>query len=214
LATLAAATRRQESCALVDVSDAFAPEFAATAGVDFKNLLWVRCEEPAAGRQSSAVSKKPAFSHQLSAIRKKMASLEQALKATDLLLQSGGFGLVAIDLGDVPLQNARRVPLTSWFRFRRAVENTPTVLLVVGLGSCARTCASLLLQLENQSSVVSLQSSAKTFPAFACQVSARNLPDHAQLLPGLEVKAEVATSRMERKPARAATATFVSAAVG
>ena len=55
-----------------------------------------------------------------------MDSLEQALKATDLLLQGGGFGLVVVDLGDVPVQAARRVPLTSWFRFRRAVENTRT----------------------------------------------------------------------------------------
>ena len=33
----------------------------------------------------------------------------------------------------LPPSAARRVPLTSWFRFRRAVENTATVLLVLEL---------------------------------------------------------------------------------
>src|SRR5437868_5573702 len=44
LATLGAATRRQEACALVDVSDAFDPQSATAAGIHFKNLLWVRCD--------------------------------------------------------------------------------------------------------------------------------------------------------------------------
>ena len=45
LSALAAATRREEVCALVDASDAFDPESAAVAGVDFQKLLWVRCEQ-------------------------------------------------------------------------------------------------------------------------------------------------------------------------
>ena len=67
------------------------------------------------------------------------------MKATDLLLQGGGFGLVVVDLGDVPAQAARRVPLTSWFRFRRAVENTRTVLMVLEQEPYAKTCASVVL---------------------------------------------------------------------
>src|SRR5580698_1437042 len=45
LAALAAATRRQEVCALVDSSDAFNPHSAAAAGVNFEKMLWVRCGE-------------------------------------------------------------------------------------------------------------------------------------------------------------------------
>ena len=59
------------------------------------------------------------------------AQLGQMLKVTDLLLQSNGFGMIALDLGDVPLPSARRIPLASWFRFRRAIEHTPTALLVL-----------------------------------------------------------------------------------
>ena len=45
LAALAAATQRQEVCALVDISDAFNPHSAAAAGVNFEKMLWVRCGE-------------------------------------------------------------------------------------------------------------------------------------------------------------------------
>jgi hypothetical protein len=41
---------------------------------------------------------------------------DHAIKATDLC-QSGGFGLVALDLGDVPSQQSRRIQLSWWFRF-------------------------------------------------------------------------------------------------
>ena len=71
--------------------------------------------------------------------------LEQAVKTVDLLLHGGGFGAVILDLGNIPWTDARRISLTTWFRFRRAVENTPTVLIVLAEDSCAKTCASLVL---------------------------------------------------------------------
>ncbi len=73
------------------------------------------------------------------------ASLEQALKATDLLLHNGGFGAVIMDLGDVPPANALRIPLATWFRFRRAVENTPAIFLLLTREPCTQNCASLVL---------------------------------------------------------------------
>ncbi len=74
--------------------------------------------------------------------------LEQALKVTDLILHNGGFGAVLMDLGDVPPLNARRIPLATWFRFRRAVDNTPTVFLLLTREPCAQTCASLVLRCQ------------------------------------------------------------------
>ena len=73
--------------------------------------------------------------------------LEQVLRATDLLLESGGFGLIMLDLADLPPQSARRIPLTTWFRFRRAVEHKPTILLAIEQQPIAGSCSSLLLQL-------------------------------------------------------------------
>jgi hypothetical protein len=118
LSILAGATAREEVCALIDTTDAFDPGGAAAAGVRLEKLLWVRCSGDA----------------------------ERALKATDLLVQGGGFGLVAMDLGDTPPGTAGRISMTSWFRLRRAVEHTPTVLLAVSQQPNARTCASLVVE--------------------------------------------------------------------
>src|SRR5207302_8882620 len=81
--------------------------------------------------------------------------LEQVLKATDLILQSGGFSLVALDLTGIPEQFVRRIPLASWFRFQRAVEYTKTALLVVSEFPCAQTCATLVMKVCNKPSVIS-----------------------------------------------------------
>ncbi len=122
LSILAEATGRDEVCALIDAEDAFNPASAVAAGVRLHRLLWVRCGHNA----------------------------EHALKAADLLIQGGGFGLVAMDLGDTPPETARRISLTSWFRLRRAVEHTPTVLIALAQQSNAKTCASLLLECRRE----------------------------------------------------------------
>jgi len=129
--------------------------------------------------------------------------LEQVLRATDLLLESGGFGLIVLDLSDVPHQAARRIPLTTWFRFRHAVEHKPTILLAIEQQPSAGSCSSLLLQLEVLSSQLSILSSN--------QISADQNPDsrtrdpkpsHVQLLTELKIHAELIRSRLDRKPAR------------
>ena len=98
------------------------------------------------------------------AMRAQFSRIEQALKVTDLLLQSGGFGLIVLDLGNVSTRAARRVSLTSWFRFRRAVENTPTVLLVLEREAHARSCAALVLEMRN--SALSIQPLGKANHGF------------------------------------------------
>src|SRR5438067_11983981 len=166
-ATLAAATQRQEVCALVDASDSFDPLSAAAAGIDFERLLWVRCGVERDPCPSDTHVQIKNLKRQLSR-NPLMAPVEQALRVTDLLLQSVGFGLVIIDLGSIPFRAARRIPLTTWFRFQRAVENTPTVLLTVTESPCAQTCASLLLRL--QSSIVTRVSSGAEFAPAHAQV--------------------------------------------
>jgi recombination protein RecA len=88
--------------------------------------------------------------HPLDKRQNPWSRLEQALKVTDLILYNGGFGAVLMDLGDVPPLNARRIPLATWFRFRRAVDNTPTVFLLLTREPCAQTCASLVLRCQRR----------------------------------------------------------------
>src|SRR3984893_13778872 len=161
---MASRTAEGEVCALLDARDSFDPYTASAAGVELKQLLWVRCH-----------------------------NIDQALRATDLLIQGGGFGLVAIDLGDVSPRIVRQVPLNAWFRFRRAVEDTPTILVVVEQEANAKTCASLVLQLKAKP--------AEWVQAATGQGPVRNLRDFvkypfARLLKGFEISADVVRSRV------------------
>jgi hypothetical protein len=122
---LAGATSRAETCALIDCHDSFDITLAARAGVALDRLLWVRCSR----------------------------DLERAFKAVDLLLHSGGFGFLALNLSDVPGKTARRVISSWWFRFRRAIENTPTALLVITPLACVRSSAALALELKLEAGV-------------------------------------------------------------
>lgn len=125
LSALAVATRQEETCALVDCNDTFDLLSAKTAQVDFGRVLWVRCNN----------------------------RLEHAFKATDLLLQSGGFGLVVLNLADVAAKCARRIVSSWWFRFRRALENTTTALVVITPVACVRSCARMVLEVNNEAAV-------------------------------------------------------------
>jgi hypothetical protein len=194
LALMAQVTARKEVCALVDASDAFDPRSAAAAGVDLERMLWVRC-----GGVSSFKLQVSRHSRETRHLKRETSSrVEQALRALDLLLQAGGFGLVTIDLGDIPPAIARRVPLTSWFRFWRAVENTPTALLVIEQEASAKSCASLVLRAKH--SALSIQHSAK---------AAASNPTHARLLHGMQFEVELLNARIsQRKPAGSTKSTF------
>src|SRR6202795_2965943 len=119
------------------------------------------------------------------------AHLGQMLKVTDLLLQSNGFGMIALDLGDVPVQSARRIPLASWFRFRRAIEHTATAMLVLEQQPIAGSCSSMLLRLSGNRS----QRSRITLSAANSKLSGNlavgsGLP-HAELFDHFEITAEL-----------------------
>jgi hypothetical protein len=122
LSALAAATAREETCALIDCNDTFDLSSAATAGLDFKRLLWVRCQN----------------------------NLERAFKAADLVSHAGGFGFVVLNLCDVPAKAVRRIIASWWFRFRRAIENTPTALIVFTSVACVRSSAAVVFELRNE----------------------------------------------------------------
>jgi hypothetical protein len=112
--------------------------------------------------------------------------LEQALKTTDLLLQSGGWGVVVFDLGGISWVDARRINLSMWFRFKRAVENTSTILLLVGEESCAKSCASVVLRCSRKGEFWS---------------RAANTETGASTFEGFEVRGEVTRSRVQSQPA-------------
>ena len=223
LAALAAATRRGEFCAVVDASDALDPHSAAAAGVDLERLLWVRCEADPPQKHRRTEKN---FSRIHSALPKTKQRLEKVLLATDSLLESGGFGLIVLDLADLPSQEARRIPLTTWFRFRRAIEHTPTMLLSIEQQAIAGSCSSLLLQLgaakrqNNAAHGASCGSDGENdaAPKGRKKICPGDLqftePAHVQLLTGLNIRAELIRTRLERKPAGSITFSTKTAWVG
>lgn len=74
--------------------------------------------------------------------------LEQALRACDLLLQTGGFRAIVLDMGGIAPDHASRIPLATWFRYRAAAERTQTSILLLTQTSCAKSSAELLLRFE------------------------------------------------------------------
>jgi recombination protein RecA len=126
--SLLAHSTQEHFCALVDASDSFDPTTALLAGSDFSKLLWVRCGKT----------------------KQKLRSLEQTFKVTDMLLQSGGFGLIAVNLSNIPERSVRNIPMSTWFRFSRVVENQPTALVFIEQNPHATSCAGLVLNIKTR----------------------------------------------------------------
>ncbi len=72
--------------------------------------------------------------------------LDRALRATDQVLQSGGFRVVVLDLASVAPQEALRIPSATWFRYRRAAQESDAILLLLTREPCARSSASCVLE--------------------------------------------------------------------
>src|SRR5450631_238561 len=74
--------------------------------------------------------------------------LEQAIRATDLQLQAGGFSAIVLDMSEVKASDAMRIPTATWYRFRLAAEQSQTAVLLLTQTPCARSCASMVLCCE------------------------------------------------------------------
>jgi recombination protein RecA len=127
LQLLAAATRRGEIAALVDTFDRLDVASAAAAEIDLDRLLWIRGEAGSADR-----------------------AVERGLKALNLVLQAGGFGVVAIDLADAPPAAVRGMPFTTWLRVQRTIEGSETACVIVGPQPLGRSAGGLTLSLAGR----------------------------------------------------------------
>ncbi|HEY1939962.1 MAG TPA: hypothetical protein VGJ33_18690 [Candidatus Angelobacter sp.] len=162
LSLLAQVTGKEQFCAVVDASDSFDPESADAMGVCLSRVLWVRC------------------------IKRGMKAVEQAFKAADILIQNGGFGVIAIDLGNVDEKLIRKIPLTTWFRFARVMEAMPTALVVMLPYSAAQSCAALTLNM-----------------GASVEWSGAGAASHTQLISGVDFNVEVGRTRT-KKPVQSA----------
>ncbi len=146
---LAAAADRGEAIALVDTCDRFDPGSAAASGVDLSKLLWVR-------ERGDAV---------------------RALKAVNLVLQAGGFGLVAFDVADMPAASLRQFPLTTWMRMARVIEGSQTAAVVIAAERLARSPGGVTIALE--------------LPRDVSRARWAGTADRARMLRGIDVQPRV-----------------------
>jgi recA bacterial DNA recombination protein len=156
---------KDQFCALIDATDSFDPKSARTAGVDLRRLLWIRCSGQG------------------------IKAMEQAFKSADLLLQgSGGFGLLVLDLAGVSEKFVRKVPVSTWFRFRAVVEKLSAPLVVLTPYPVVGTCSNLTVNLSGAQIRWSRPTEAG--------------PAHARLAMGLDFDVQVAARRSFKKPSQ------------
>jgi hypothetical protein len=125
---LAEAAGGGECGCVIDVLNAFDPLSAAQAGIDLRRILWVRGK----GRESQV-------------------RIDHTFKCVDMILHGGGFGVVILDLSEVQSRDLNRIPLSYWYRFRLAVQNTPTRLIVAVDVPIVKSCARLQLEAKRES---------------------------------------------------------------
>jgi hypothetical protein len=111
--------------------------------------------------------------------------IEQALRATDLLLQAGGFSAIVLDLGSIAPEHVSRIPLATWFRYRAAAERSRASVLLLTQHACSKSSAGLVLRLE----------------ALRLQVGSQ-LSSEGTVLAGLERRVEVSRQRFTDAPAK------------
>jgi len=68
------------------------------------------------------------------------------------VVQAGGFGLVAIDLADVPAIALKRLPFTTWLRVQRTIEGSDTACVLVVPEPLARSAGGLTCMLAARTS--------------------------------------------------------------
>lgn len=126
----------------------------AVSGLLRPEVLAPRCAEPPRQTQENGESSIPEYRASSAKIplalpnSKPWSRLEQAMRVTDQLLQSGGFSAIVLDMASLAPEHVSRVPLATWFRYRAAAERTQSSILLLTQHACAKSSAELLLRLQ------------------------------------------------------------------
>jgi len=164
---LTEAAARGELLAPVDTYDRFDPQSAALAGVDLSRLLWIR----------------------------ETGDVTRAIKAMNLVLQAGGFGLVVLDLADAPPRVVRALPFTTWFRLARVIEGSQTVALLLAGEHLARSSGGATIDMDDHALVPPSRRHVMAPAALTARARWAGSSDRARLLEGLETRPRVVGAR-------------------
>jgi len=133
------ATRRGEVAAWLDASGAFDPESMAAAGVELDRMLWASMKM-AKTTTASPMTRAPLPYARFAA--GPLARHQSAIvKAAQLVLEAGGFGLVVVDFGEAP----RALAHASALRIARAAERSGAAVIAIAPWRMCGTFAALSL---------------------------------------------------------------------
>ena len=156
------ATRRGEVAAWLDASGSFDPESMAAAGVDLRRMLW------ASMKRGSKDLRSPLQKGEGLGVR-------SIVKAAELVLEAGGFGLVVVDFGEA----VRSLTYASSLRIARAAERSGAAVIAIAPWRMCGTFAALSL------------SASRAEASFS-----RLAPGSPVMFDGLAVDAMVARNKM------------------
>jgi recombination protein RecA len=75
-------------------------------------------------------------------------AVEQALHSADLLIQTGGFSAIILDLGEIASEVVSRIDPSTWHRYRVAAEQTQASIVLLSQYACAKSSSELQLRLS------------------------------------------------------------------
>jgi len=160
------ATRRGEVAAWLDVSGTFDPESMAAAGVELRRMLWASMTMTT----MTTATRMPRVA--ASPLARRQSAI---IKAAELVLEAGGFGLVVLDFGEAP----RALTHASALRIARAAERSGAAVIALAPWRMCGTFAALSL------------ATSRAETSFS-----RTAPGAPMMFDGLTVDAMVARNKM------------------
>lgn|SRR5579871_5340882 len=118
------------------------------------NLFEPRCAEPQHRPRPQKESSEPSLAPITQVVRapkraRQYDAIEQGIRSADLLLQTGGFSAIVLDMGSVAPEYIARIELSTWHRYRLAAERTQSSILLISQYPCAKSSAELQLSLHS-----------------------------------------------------------------
>ncbi|SDE96817.1 recombinase RecA [Terriglobus roseus] len=118
-----------------------------------EEVIAARCAEPIARPRPIPQTFEPSLISATTAKRTHRRAhaydaIEQALRSADLLIQTGGFSAIVLDLGSIAPEYAARIELSTWHRYRVAAEQTQSSILLLSQYPCAKSSSELQLRLH------------------------------------------------------------------
>jgi recombination protein RecA len=116
------------------------------------DLFAPRCAEPQHRPRPHKESAEPNSTVVTQAVRspkraRQYDAIEQGVRSADLLLQTGGFSAIVLDMGSLAPEYVARIELSTWHRYRLAAERTQSSILLLSQYSCAKSSSELQLRL-------------------------------------------------------------------